>query len=296
MLTRRHWLSLALALAAKPAGAAEAVEPVLAARELTLANAGRFGQKCLLLRPTRVPESVALPLLLLFHGLGETESEALGIHAWFDRYGLPQAYQRLCSPPVARILPQQRYLSDDRLREINEELRANPLPDVALVCPFTPNVLGKNPSSPVLDGYAKYIEQIVLPAVRAAIPIQDGSAHLGVDGVSLGGYVALEVFSRKPELFGVVGSMQGAFGPVLAEVYARRIAEASSKYGLRRVHVTTSSFDPFRDAAQRLAQRLGERGVNATLTLAAGPHDQTFLREAGTLEMLLYQARALHQP
>ncbi len=292
MLTRRHWLSLALALAAKRAGAAE---PMLAARQLTLTNAGRFGQKCLLLRPTRVPESVALPLLVLFHGLGETESEALGIHAWFDRYGLPQAYQRLCAPPVLRTLPQQRYLSDERLQEINQELSATPLPDVALVCPFTPNVLGKSPSSPVLDGYAKYIEQVVLPAVRAATPIQDGSAHLGLDGVSLGGYVALEVFSRKPELFGVVGSMQGAFGAQLAEVYARRIAEASSKFGPRRVHVTTSSFDPFRDAAQRLAQRLGERGVNTTLTLAAGPHDQTFLREAGSLEMLLFQARALHQ-
>ena len=291
MLTRRHWLSLALALAAKRAGAAESV---LAARELTLPNAGRFGQKCLLLRPTRVPEGVALPLLVLFHGLGETERESLGIHAWFERYGLPEAYQRLCSPPVARTLPQQRYLSDERLREINQELSENPLPDVALVCPFTPNVLGKSPSSPVLDGYAKYIEQVVLPAVRAAIPIQDGSARLGVDGVSLGGYVALEVFSRKPELFGVVGSMQGAFGTQLAEVYARRIAEASSKFGPRRVHVTTSSFDPFRDAAQRLAQRLAEHGVNATLTLAAGPHDQTFLREAGTLEMLLFQARALH--
>ena len=291
MWTRRQCLSVALALAAKPARAAEAV---LAARELDLPNAGHFGRKCLLIRPTRVPPEVALPLVILFHGLGETESESLGIHAWFERYGLPQAYARLCAPPVVRTLPQQRYLSDQRLLEINEELRTAPLPDVAWVCPFTPNVLGKDPSSPVLDGYAGYIEQVLLPAVRAATPILDSAAHLGVDGVSLGGYVALEVFSRKPELFGVVGSLQGAFGPKLAEVYARRIAEASFKFGPRRVHVTTSSFDPFRDASRQLAQRLGERGVNVTLTLPAGPHDQTFLREAGTLEMLLFQARALH--
>jgi acetyl esterase/lipase len=77
-------------------------------------------------------------------------------------------------------------------------------------------------------------------------------------------------------------------------VYARRIAEASARLGPRRVHVTTSSFDPFRDAAKRLAQRLEERGVDVTFTLAEGPHDQTFLREAGTLELLLFQARALH--
>ncbi|HEY1533649.1 MAG TPA: hypothetical protein VGF76_06510, partial [Polyangiaceae bacterium] len=60
------------------------------------------------------------------------------------------------------------------------------------------------------------------------------------------------------------------------------------------VHVTTSSLDPFRDAAKRLAQRLDERGVSSTFTLAEGPHDQTFLREAGTLELLLFQAHALH--
>ncbi len=292
MLTRRHLLSLALTLAARPAQAADAL---LVTRELEVPTPGRFGKKFLLVRPSRVPASEPLPLLILFHGLGETESEALGIHAWFDRYGLPQAYQRLCSPPVTRTLPQQRYLSDDRLREINEDLAAAPLPDVAFACPFTPNVLGKDPSSPVLDAYAKYIEKQLLPAARAATPILEGAAHVGVDGVSLGGYVALEVFSRKPELFGVVGSMQGAFGAKLAQVYARRIAEASASFGPRRVHVTTSSFDPFREAARELAQRLGERGVNATFTLSAGPHDQTFLREAGTLEMLLFQARALHE-
>ncbi|HEY5373589.1 MAG TPA: alpha/beta hydrolase-fold protein [Polyangiaceae bacterium] len=295
MLSRRRWLTLTATLFAERArGDDTPLSARLSARELPIPGAGRFGKKCLLLRPTRVPDGVALPLLVLFHGLGETSSEALGIRAWYDRYGLPEAYARLNAPPVVRTLPKQRYLSDERLLEINRELALSPFPDVALVCPFTPNVLGKDPSSPVLDRYGEYIEHALLPAVRAATPTLAGAAHLGVDGVSLGGYVALEVFSRKPELFGVLGSMQGAFGPSLADVYARRIAEASAKFGPRRVHVTTSSFDPFRDAAQRLAQRLRERGVESTFTLAEGPHDQTFLREAGTLELLLFQARALH--
>ena len=291
MLSRRHWLALAALGLTKPARADGAP---LSARELSIEGAGRFGQKCLLLRPTRVSEEEPLPLLVLFHGLGETGNEALGIHAWYQRYGLPEAYQRLSAPPVVRTLPQQRYLSDQRLEQINRELAVAPFPDLAIVCPFTPNVLGKDPSSPVLDRYAEYIEHALLPAVRAACATQGGAARLGVDGVSLGGYVALEVFSRKPELFGVLGSMQGAFGAQLAEAYARRIAEASAKFGPRRVHVATSSYDPFRAAAQRLAQRLGERGVSYTFTLADGPHDQTFLREAGTLEVLLFQARALH--
>jgi len=290
--TRRRWLGLALSLAAGSARAEGG--GALQAREVAVPNAGRFGRKCLVLRPAHVPESEPLPLLVLLHGLGETGSEALGIHAWYDRYGLPQAYARLSAPPIVRTLPHERYLSDARLAELNRELADTPFRDVALVCPFTPNVLGSSPSAPLLDRYADYIEQSLLGAVRQQTACLTGSVHLGLDGVSLGGYVALELFLRKPQLFGVIGCMQGAFGLSLAEVYARRIAELTAEVGPRAIHLTTTSFDPFRAAMVRLATRLLERGIPRTLTLADGPHDQRYLREAGTLEMLHFQARALH--
>src|SRR3954470_5763128 len=107
MFTRRRWLT---ALALLPARLARAADTTtLSVSELSVRNPGTFGQKCLLLRPARVPETTALPVLVLFHGLGETGSEALGIHAWYERYGLPQAYARLSSPPVERSLPRERY-------------------------------------------------------------------------------------------------------------------------------------------------------------------------------------------
>jgi iron(III)-salmochelin esterase len=289
-LTRRQWLTLTAFAVTRRARAETAL---LSARELSVPGAGKFGKKCLLLRPLRVPEGTPLPVLVLFHGLGETDSEALGIHAWQNRYGLPEAYARLVAPPVTRTLPNKRYLSDVRLSEINADLARAPFPDLMLVCPFTPNPFKKDPSAPLLDGYAAYVEQALLPAIRGAAATLAGPEHCGVDGVSLGGYVSLEVFLRKPELFGVVGTMQGAFGKQLAELYARRISEVTAKLGERRIHVTTTTFDPFRDASQLFAQRLKERGQNVTLTLAEGPHDQTFLREAGSLETLLFQARAL---
>jgi acetyl esterase/lipase len=292
MLSRRQCLALAAFLATRAAGA-ETSQLSVTELPLTGAGVGKFGKKCLLLRPARVPEDTPLPLLLLFHGLGETESEALGIHAWRDRYGLPEAYARLVTPPVVRTLPNKRYLSDARLEEINRDLAQAPLPDLNIVCPFTPNPFKQNPSAPLLDQFAEYVASAVLPAARTAAATLADAAHTGVDGVSLGGYVSLEVFLRKPQLFGAVGTMQGAFGKSPAEVYARRIADAVTRSGPLRVHVTTTTFDPFREASQLLAQRLNERGVNATLTLAEGPHDQTFLREAGSLEMLLFQARAL---
>ena len=291
MFTRRRWLAAAFSLLARPARAGDAA-PLLV-RELALPNPGRFGRKCLLLRPTRVAETEALPLVVLFHGLGETGSEALGIRAWFDRYGLPQAYARLSSPPVERILARERYLTDARLQELNQELSARPFPDLALVCPFTPNVFKQQPSAPFLDRYADYVEQALLPAVRAATPILAGTEHVGVAGVSLGGYVALEVFLRKSRLFIALGCVQPALGVAAVESYAARLAalKTATEPGIQ---LLTSSLDPFREATLRLAKRLAALRVNASSICPAGPHDQRFLQELGTLEMLLFQARALH--
>src|SRR6188768_942868 len=172
MFTRRVWLTSALSLLARPAWGADGSP--LTVSEVRIPNPGKFGKKCLLLRPARVPQSEALPLLVLFHGLGETTSEALGIRAWYDRYGLPQAYGRLTAPPVERTLPRERYLTDERLLELNRALVARPFADLAVVCPFTPNVFKQHPNAPFLDRYAEYVEQALLPAVRAATPTLPG--------------------------------------------------------------------------------------------------------------------------
>jgi hypothetical protein len=291
MFTRRRWLASLLSLVPRPARADAGA--VLIAREVSVANPGKFGKKCLLLRPAHVPETDPLPLLVLFHGLGETGTEALGIRAWHDRYGLPQAYARLSAPPVGRTLVRERYLTDARLLELNRELVARPFEDVALVCPFTPNVFKQHPSAPFLDRYADYVEQALMPAVQAATPILSGAPHTGLSGVSLGGYVALEVFLRKYQLFTALGCVQAALSSAAAEHYAQRLAELST-HGPRAVQLVTSSFDPFRDASLRLSERLAAHGVSSTLLCPNGPHDQRFLREVGTLEMLLFQARAVH--
>jgi len=42
-----------------------------------------------------------------------------------------------------------------------------------------------------------------------------------------------------------------------------------------------------------LSRALHERGITHDLAVLPGPHDQPWLRETGTLEMLLWQDRAL---
>ncbi|HEY4156814.1 MAG TPA: alpha/beta hydrolase-fold protein [Polyangiaceae bacterium] len=253
----------------------------------------RFGRRCFAFVPRRRAKDRKLRALLLFHGLGETESEALGIRAYSERYGLLDAYARLLSPPVARTMPNQSYLSDERIQQINRELTASPIGDLALICPFTPNPYKEANSAPVLDAYAAFIEHTLRPAAFAQLPLCEQPAAWGVAGVSLGGYVSLEIFLRRPELFGAVGSTQGAFGVQLAEIYARRIEAAVLRVGARKFQLSTSSYDPFRQSSERLAALIEQRGMPVTLSLAPGPHDQRWLREVGCLEMLLFNDRAL---
>ncbi|HEX6764474.1 MAG TPA: hypothetical protein VF103_03330, partial [Polyangiaceae bacterium] len=119
------------------------------------------------------------------------------------------------------------------------------------------------------------------------------NATVGLDGVSLGGYVALEVFLRRPAAFATIGSLQGAFGMGLVETYAERFERAFAANGPRPLRIATSSWDPGRAANARLVEALGKRGISAASSAPPGPHDQRFLREAGTLELLLWHDRAL---
>ncbi|HMJ14729.1 MAG TPA: hypothetical protein VK524_25130, partial [Polyangiaceae bacterium] len=124
-------------------------------------------------------------------------------------------------------------------------------------------------------------------------PAQGAGLHVGLDGCSMGGYVALEVFLRKPEIFGTFGGVQSAFSTGAAARYAERLASAVKRVGRLPIHLETSTADPFRKANEQLSRRLSALGVENQLSVVPGPHDQPWLREAGTLEMLLFHDRNL---
>ncbi|MEM9692100.1 MAG: hypothetical protein AAGA56_06125 [Myxococcota bacterium] len=53
----------------------------------------------------------------------------------------------------------------------------------------------------------------------------------------------------------------------------------------------TSRQDAFVDLNRRLSQQLKKRSVEHDWLMPPGPHNQPFLRESGTLEMLLWHER-----
>jgi enterochelin esterase-like enzyme len=165
---------------------------------------------------------------------------------------------------------------------------------MVLVCPYMPNPHAfPGGSGAMFARYVQWLRDAVLPAVRERVPGAVRSREgTGMAGVSLGGYAALELASRAPETFSTVATVQGAFSAASAPNYARRLAELESP-ALRGVYVSTSWYDPYRVANERLYEALVQRGVPSRFSLRRGPHSQGWLREIGTAELLLWQDRAL---
>jgi pimeloyl-ACP methyl ester carboxylesterase len=265
----------------------------LDAREIVLSGNSPFARRALVLVPKGIGPGERLPVLVLLHGLAETVDERTGVRAFRDRYGLPAADERLRHPPV--LAPSHaaaaRYLPEDRRARINRELGEHPYRGFVVVCPYVPNVWKLSPLGGVLDRYASFIVDTLLPEVRSTAPARADPAGAAIDGCSLGGYVALEVFLRRPEAFGAVGSVQAAIGERLVPWYAEKFRAIAANAAPPGVHLETSAWDPYRKASERLSAELRARGLRADLDVLPGGHDQIFLREIGTLEMLLWHSR-----
>lgn len=227
------------------------------------------------------------PGLLLFHGRGETSSESLAIHAWRESYGLERSARRLARPPLALSHDESRYILPAQLETIEARLAQKPFGGLCVICPVTPNPHRARHPERVLDRYSEWIEHTLLPAARAAAPF-DPARGVGVDGCSMGGYVAAEVFVRKPHLFRSFGVVQPAVGEFRVPRYARHLARAREQQSLLDIHLQTSTRDPYRGAVHALARHLKKQGAPYTLDVLPGPHDQHWLRAAGTMAMLAW--------
>ena len=266
--------------------------------DLTVDGDPKLAQRFTLFIPTHLAKGEQAPLLVLLHGLGETSSPEMGVFAWLERYGLASAYGRLRQPPLTRTSRDTMLLPDASLGVLNASLAAQPFRGMVIACPFTPNLPRAPNPAKAFDAYADWIVDVVIPRARKEAPVLPDAAHTSIDGVSLGGYVGLEVFSRRPSAFVAWGGVQSALNGGRLPVYVDALAAAAAKAppALRKqgaFHIETSASDPFRAINQSLSTELEKRGVAHDLTVLPGQHDQVFLREAGTLTMLLWHDRRL---
>ncbi len=287
--TRRTFLG-AVAATLAMSRSADADSPDYEVRDIALPGDRTLGQRMTLVVPRKVSTSSNVPLLVLLHGLGETGDQRDGAFAWVERYGLASSLARLHHPPITRTSKRGDF-TDEHLRAVNADLTSTPLGGFVIACPYTPNV-NKAPNLKVaLDGYTKWITDVVIARARREAPISQESTRVAIDGCSLGGFVAVEVFLRSPQSFGALGMVQAAIGVHRAKPYAARLASVIAQHGARGIHIETSLADPFRAANEALSAELGREHVPHELIVLPGPHDQPWLREVGTLEMLRWHDR-----
>jgi pimeloyl-ACP methyl ester carboxylesterase len=288
-LTRRSTLAACAAwLSTRSAGAAVDYE----VRDLVIPGDPKLATRFTLLVPRHTTDPV--PLLIAFHGKGETIDEKTGAYAWVDGYGLTSCYERLLRPPVVATETRARFWDQPRLKEINDALAAKPFGGIAVACPYTPDFFKAMDRVKMLDDYADWIVREVIPRARREARVLPGAANTGLDGVSLGGYVGLELFLRKPEQFGAWGSVQGAFGSHRVRYdYPDRLKETLARVGPRKLHLLTSTSDTYREENEAMHKRLVEIGVTHDYLTPPGAHTTPFLKDTGTLEMLFWHERAL---
>ena len=280
---RRQLLTaLGLGLISRRAAADGGYDADLDLRNLKLLDLTEGARRFVLVVPRYLEPDAKLPVVVLLHGLGETTNERMGAYAWIERYGLGNSWQRLKRAPLERTSKRGEW-TDARLAEVNQQLEKQPFRGLALVCPFMPN-----PSGPAeVDAYAKWIETSLLPRVRKETQVHDDPDHTFLCGVSLGGYVSLEMLARLPHVFGAWAGVQTAIGTFAAPGYADRIAKGWSGKP-HPMLLLTSTQDHWKASSEALAAAFKAKNLAATYRVVPGPHDQPWLQEAGTIETLLW--------
>ncbi len=234
------------------------------------------------------PEGGRYPVVVALHGRGEARrGPARGFLGWNVDYRLPIAYGAMLRGTLRRA-DFNGFVRDAHLEAVNRELAARPFQKVAVVTPFTPDILG-DANAEARVAYGNWIAGPMLDAVREEYPgLARTRAGTGIDGVSLGGALALEVGLRHPETFGAVGAIQ----PAVRNDEAN-LAGLAGNGDPQRIRLLTSDDDPYLEPTRQVSTLLREAAVPHELVVTPGPHNYEFNRGTGSIELLRFASAAL---
>ena len=234
------------------------------------------------------PPGERWPVVVALHGLGEvalgTERGYLG---WNVQYGLPKAFEALMRGRLTTA-DYGGFVRPAQLERRNAALAAAAFPGIAVITPFVPDLLAPERAED-LARYEAWVAGPMLAQVRAAYPgIAQTRAGTGIDGVSMGGRIALSTGLRHPEVFGSVGGIQPA-----VRGDAETLAGLASIENPQYIRLLSSDGDPFLPATRELSTAFRGRGVTHDLVVVPGPHAYEFNRGPGGIELLVFHAGVL---
>jgi enterochelin esterase-like enzyme len=249
------------------------------------------GGRAVVVVPSWTKPDEKLPVLFALHGRGEAnKGPAEGVMGWPRDYALLRAIERLCAPPLTSA-DYEGFVDPKRVADTNASLAETPFKGFVVVCPYLPDVDLRKPG-PIKD-YGRYLLETVLPRVRAELPVLASPAACGIDGVSLGGAVALRVGLGNPEAFGTVGSLQAALGEDQVAEFTELAKAARARNPALALRLLTSKEDYFRGAITHTSLAWKSAGIEHDFADVPGPHDYPFNRGPGAIEMLTWHDRML---
>lgn len=236
------------------------------------------------------PAGARLPVVVALHGHGETQKAPLdGALGWPRDYALQRAMSRVAHPPLSTE-DYEGLITDDALTAANVALSTHPFAGVIVVCPRVPPMSLYDDDT--MDAYGVWLAETLLPRVRTELPVLGSAASTGIDGVSLGGALALKLGFAHPDVFGAVGALQPAIGKDSGPKLEEWLRGART-HGDVPFRLTTSSDDYYRDAVRAVHAYLVDASLPHDFTELVGPHDYPFNRGPGAYELLLWHDRNL---
>ena len=285
-------VDLAVTVTSAPPPAVDAA-PVRGETQLvtwTLPERGSNGEAAVLLPADESPTG-RWPLVVALHGRGEAlKAPRDGALGWAHDYALAHAISRVNNPPIGED-DVQGFVDPARLDWYNSELAARPFGGLVILCPYVPDTNIRSHAD-VAD-YSRYVADVLVPRARRELPVFSAPESTGIDGVSLGGAIALRTGFARTDRFGAVGALQPAIWDDQIQEWVELAKAARAKRRDLPIRLTTSHDDVYHDVITRLSFALRAAAVPHDFADIPGPHDYPFNRGPGAIELLLWHDRVL---
>jgi hypothetical protein len=233
------------------------------------------------------------PVVVALHGRGEAvKAPSEGALGWPRDYALVRAIDRMRSPPL-RDADYEGLVDPPRMAVVNESLAKRAFAGLIVVCPWLPDV---HPAATAdIGAYARFVLDVLLPRVRRDTPANPAPEATGIDGVSLGGILALRIGLAAPDAFGAVGGIQAAFGDNPVGDWVTLATSARVKRPDLKLRLLTSHDDYFHEPVTAVSRAWSAANIAHEFADVVGPHDYVFNRGPGSIELLFWNDRALHE-
>jgi iron(III)-salmochelin esterase len=291
VIPRRRALTAALALAAT---AACDRDPSPATKPQSIGRWREIGFPADALYPEREHAAVLVeehaPIVVALHGRGEaSRGVEAGARGWRDDYALDHAQARVRQPPLTKA-DFHGFVQDARLDALNTSLNAAPFRGLNVACPHAPALSDRSVAGAGV--YGRFLVDRLIPRVREIANAPAKREATSIDGVSMGGRLALQIGWTHPNVFGAVGALQAAIGVKEADALADLAGRAHATRP-QRLRLVSSDADPFLPAIVALSEALARRNLVHELIVTPGPHDYVWNKGPGSYELLLWHERVL---